>query len=257
MATISELYGYLESIIPRSLSCEWDNDGLMVCSDGMREAKKVLFALDATENVAHFAVDEGFDTIITHHPMIFSPLRTLNFENAVSRRAIFLIEHSISVMSFHTRLDAACGGVNDTLAGIFGLCDVIPFGPDGEKLGRAGKLPCALSFADFLNLVKEKLRTPYVEFSGVERKISNVAILGGGGKDFISSAKETGADVFLTGEVSYNAMLDAAAEGLLTVTAGHYYTEYPVLMSLFSMVKEHFPELFLQIYPFGNEVSAV
>ena len=111
MTTVKALYDFLEEKIPRSLSSEWDNDGLMVCPDENAEVKKILFALDATDNVINFAKENSFDTIITHHPLIFSPLRSVNGENTVSRRAISLIKSGISVMSFHTRLDSV-GGVS-------------------------------------------------------------------------------------------------------------------------------------------------
>ena len=74
MAIVQELYNYLDEVIPRSLSCSWDNDGLMLCPNPFEQVNKVLLALDATEEVAEYAVKNGFDVIVTHHPMIFSPL---------------------------------------------------------------------------------------------------------------------------------------------------------------------------------------
>ena len=258
MTTVKALYDYLEEKIPRSLSSEWDNDGLMVCPDENAEVKKILFALDATDNVINFAKENSFDTIITHHPLIFSPLRSVNGENAVSRRAISLIKSGISVMSFHTRLDSVAGGVNDTLIKLLGIENAVPFGPENEKMGRIGRLPEKMTAKEFCTLVKNKLSAPYVDFAGEDRPIYNVAVLGGGGKDFIPYAKSAGADAFLTGEASYNALLDSAAAGLVTITAGHYYTEAPVLQTLKTMVESSgFDGIYTEEYAGKPEIFTV
>ncbi|MGN1095640.1 MAG: Nif3-like dinuclear metal center hexameric protein, partial [Eubacteriales bacterium] len=219
--------------------------------------KKILLALDTTDKVAEYAVSGGFDVIITHHPMIFSPLRAINCLCPAARRAIYLIKNGVSVMSFHTRLDAAPMGVNDVLSEIFGLSGALPFGPEGEKIGRIGYLPSDIGFQELCRMVKEKLHAPHIDASGEEKKISRVALLGGGGKDFIESAIKSGADAFITGEVSYNAMLDAASRGLCLITAGHYYTEVPVLSSLAALLGKNFTDIYIEEYPYGSDISAV
>ena len=103
---VRELYSALEARIPRSLSCEWDNDGLMCCPDGNKSVGKVLIALDVTGAVVEYAKKEGYDVIISHHPFIYKGLRAVDDEGYVSAKLISLIESGISVMSFHTRLDA-------------------------------------------------------------------------------------------------------------------------------------------------------
>ena len=116
MATISEIYRHLNTVLPSSLSCDWDNDGLMVASDPNREVVRVLCALDVTGETVNYAIANGYDVIVSHHPMLFHPLKTLSYADPVARRAIKLLKHNISVMSFHTRLDAAPGGLNDIFA---------------------------------------------------------------------------------------------------------------------------------------------
>ena len=128
----SELYAFFDGKIPSSLSCEWDNDGLMVCPDPEKVVKKVLVALDVTDKVAQIALDEGYDLILSHHPLIFSPLSHLEPGDPIAKKVIALLCGGVSVMSFHTRLDAVEGGVNDLLAEKLGLCDVRPFGQNGE-----------------------------------------------------------------------------------------------------------------------------
>ncbi|MBQ8403600.1 MAG: Nif3-like dinuclear metal center hexameric protein [Clostridia bacterium] len=257
MPTIKELYDYLDREIPRSLSCEWDNDGLMVCADAFAPAKRVLLALDATDAVAEYAVANGFDAVITHHPMLFSPLRSLTSLEPTARKALFLAKNNVAVMSFHTRLDAREGGVNDVLAEKLGIINTVPFGPEGEKLGRIGVLPAPADFREFCAGVSEALSSPMVTAICAKPMVQRVAVLGGGGKDFVGSAISAGADVLVTGEVTYNVMLEAKAAGLCLVTAGHYHTERPVLSKLYEMVKEKFAEIEVEESPSTTEIFAV
>jgi dinuclear metal center YbgI/SA1388 family protein len=257
MPNVKELYDYLDKKIPRSLSCEWDNDGLMVCADASAPVRRVLLALDATEAVAEYAKANGFDAVVTHHPMIFSPLRALSSLDPTARKAMFFAKNNIAVMSFHTRLDALAGGVNDVFAEKLGIINTVPFGPEGEKLGRIGVLPAPVSFRRFCADVAEALSSPCVTAIGAKETVQKVAVLGGGGKDFVESAIMAGADVFVTGEVTYNVMLGAKASGLCLVTAGHYHTERPVLASLYNIIKERFPETEVEEYPLDTEIFSV
>ena len=104
-----ELYNKLEERIPRSLSCQWDNDGLMCCPDGNKEVKRVLIALDVTGAVVDYAKNNGYDVIISHHPFIFNGLKSVDDEGYISAKLISLIKSDIAVISFHTRLDAVEG----------------------------------------------------------------------------------------------------------------------------------------------------
>lgn len=257
MTTVKELYDYLDETIPRSLSCDWDNDGLMLCPDLFAKVQKVLLALDATDEVAEYAVENEFDIIVTHHPMIFKPLRSLSVSDPVARRALYLAKNGVSVMSFHTRLDARGGGVNDMLAKRLGVISAIPFGPEGEKLGRFGVLPKPMDFRMFCGMVCEALGADAVTAIGDKKEVRMVALLGGGGKDFVDSAIACGADVLVTGEVTYNVMLEAKARGLCLVTAGHYHTEAPVLDALGGSIKERFHELTVEKYPKDTEIFIV
>ncbi len=257
MATVKELYDYLDETIPRSLSCEWDNDGLMLCPDLFAKAQKVLLALDATDEVAEYAVENGFDVIVTHHPLIFKPLHALSVSDPVARRALYLAKNGVSVMSFHTRLDARSGGVNDMLAKRLGVIGAVPFGPEGEKLGRFGVLPKPMDFRMFCGMVCEALGADAVSAIGGKKEVRMIALLGGGGKDFVDSAIACGADVLVTGEVTYNVMLEAKARGLCLITAGHYHTEAPVLDALGGSIQERFRELTVEKYPKDTEIFIV
>jgi len=162
MPTISAIYRHLNTVLPTSLSCDWDNDGLMVCVSPEKEVKKILLALDVTPAVAEYAVKIGAELIISHHPLIFSGIKRMDGHDGTSRKVISLIQNDIAVMSFHTRLDAADGGVNDILASLFSLSDVEKFGVDGDTAARIGTLPKPMAFEDFCRLVKDTLGAPSV-----------------------------------------------------------------------------------------------
>ena len=238
MMDISNLWAALEMRYPRSLSCPWDNDGLMVCADPHREVKRVMFALDATEETIAEALACGADVLITHHPMLFRPLKNLHPFSVSGSRTLSAVGGGLAVMSFHTRLDAADGGVNDALAEKIGLTDMEKFGDEeSPELGRIGTLPESMTAEEFAAMVRDTLGTPSVKLTGTQ-SVSRVAVVGGAGKGFIGAAMDAGADTLLTGEVDYNTVLDAASERFNVVEAGHYYTEAPVLPVLADVVRE-------------------
>ena len=236
--TVSELYKALDAAIPRALSCEWDNDGLMCCPDPDREVAKVLVALDITEEVVDDAIGGGFDVILSHHPIIFKGLRAVEPSNAVARKTIKLIKSGIAAMSFHTRLDALTGGVNDVLAARLGLTNVLPFGADTVPIGRIGELEYPMPLESFAEQLKLALHVPAVSVADAGRPVYRVAVLGGSGSDDVSAAMAAGADTYVSGNLKYNQMVDAPDEGINLIEAGHFYTEQPICYHLADMVKE-------------------
>ena len=228
--TVKELYERLEERIPKSLSEEWDNDGLMCSPDTSAEARRALLTLDVTEEIVDFAIERSYDLIISHHPLIFRPVSHISEDNHVSRKIIKLINNGISVFSFHTRLDKVKGGVNDVLAGLFSLSDVEKFG-EGE-LGRVGNLPREMELDEFIDLAKTVLGVDSVRLANGYNVVRRLALVGGDGKDFVGDAINSGADTYLSGRISYNLMEEASERGINLVEAGHYHTEAPVLQFL-------------------------
>ena len=255
---VRELYGALEKRIPRSLSCAWDNDGLMCCPDSSREVRRVLIALDATAEVVQAAIDGGYDAIISHHPFVFKGLKALDDEGGVSAKAISLIKKGISVMSFHTRLDAVEGGVNDTLCERLGLKDVEPIFEEDIPLGRVGTLEDITDANTFAHMVKEALAAPIVLLSDAGLPVYRVAVLGGGGKDFVGAAGACGADTFVSGRLDYHPMTDAkdSAHPINLIEAGHFYTENPVCSSLADMINKIDENIICDIFN-SNVIKAI
>lgn len=223
--TVRELYAFLEERIPRSLSCEWDNDGLMVCANDKAEVRRVLVALDITAAVAEQAIREGYDLIVSHHPLIFHPIKAVAVGETITNKVIRLLISGVSAMSFHTRLDAVEGGVNDVLANAVGLCDVTPFGKDGEEIGRIGNLPQPMTLKNFAALVKDATGAKYVQISDGGKLVSRVALLGGGGAGESGAAAAAGADTYLTGDLRHDQLTEAPERGMNLVQGGHFFTE--------------------------------
>ncbi|MBE6574223.1 MAG: Nif3-like dinuclear metal center hexameric protein [Ruminococcaceae bacterium] len=225
--TVTELYDYLTAKIPCELSEDWDNDGKMLISSD-KSVKKVLISLDVTPEAVKEAIDDGYDLILTHHPMIFKPIKGITNEKFLS-----LIKADISVLSFHTRLDSVEGGVNDALASLLKLKNVRPF----EEMGRVGELDDEMTPANFADKVKRLLGCDRLNYVEGNKDIKTVSLLGGGGKDFWQAASMC-SDVYITGEMSYNTMLDAHEAGFSVIEAGHYFTEFPVCRVLEAFLKE-------------------
>lgn len=222
---VSALYAVLEEKFPKALACEWDNDGLMCASSLDAEVKKVLCVLDVTKSSLEYAAANGFDTIISHHPMIFHHLGAITPENHISERVIFALKNNINVFSYHTRADAAIGGVNDLLASALGLENLSSFGDEDGDIGRIGELSADTDIFDFAATVKKSLGCPTVSVAAAKKAVKRVAVLGGAGKSFIGAAKAAGADVFVSGEIGFGNMTEAPETDISLIEAGHFFTE--------------------------------
>ncbi len=243
MTTVCELYEYLNDAYPADLSCSWDNDGLMCCADRTAPVRRVLCALDVTEGTIEEAVALGCDCIVSHHPMIFRKMASVTDGDIGGRRVIGLLGKGITVMSFHTRLDAVAGGVNDTLCRVLGMEVQGTFGLDGEALGRIAVWSGAPTLDAFCAHLRDVLGTPAVHAVDAGLPVYRVAVLGGDGKDDWEAALRAGADTYLTGTMSYNTLLDARAAGLNVAAAGHFYTERPVMEVVAAQIRLRFSDV--------------
>ena len=254
MMTVQEYYRYFCEKIPSALSLEWDNDGLMCCPDRNREVRRILIALDITEKVAEEAVKGGYDLILSHHPLVFRGVKSLTEKDGTGRKLLMLVKNGISAMSFHTRLDAVTGGVNDILAELLGLTNVAAFGDEG--IGRIGDLPVKTEAEAFAGKVKAVLNAPAVKLACGGKEVSRVAVLGGSGKDDVYAALAAGADTYVTGELAYHQLVDAPEMELNLIEAGHFYTEYPVCKRLEALAKELDPTVDTRIL-FSDAVKVI
>ena len=237
MTNLSDLYEFLEYKMPKALSEDWDNDGIMIMEKECK-VSKILICLDVTENIANYAIKEKFNLIISHHPLIFHPLKSV-----CDKRIINLIKNNISVFSFHTRLDAVDGGVNDTLCEKLGLSNIEKFG----NLVRIGEYNRSMSVGEFADILKTTLGTDKLSTILKTNEVRKVCVLGGAGKDEYSLALESGADTYLTGEMSYSTMTDANNGTINVFEAGHFETEFPVCNTVKKWINEFNPNIECEI----------
>ena len=243
--TVRELYAALCRDYPEALSAPWDHDGVMVAPDLDAPVRHVLCALDVTEATVAHAKAIGADLILSHHPMLFRPVSSVSGDSPTGRKLAELLCAGISVLSFHTRADAAPGGVNDLLARALGLCEVTGF---ADGLGRIGSLPAPLTLEDFCAAVRRALGAPLLLIGNGGRAVSRVAVLGGSGKDELGAAIAAGADTYLSGRLSYETVNEAADLGINLIEAGHFYTEAPLPRSWARTLPERYPGLIATYY---------
>ena len=242
MSTVFDLYSAIDQFAPFSLSMDFDNTGILV-GDRHQPVSKVLLALDCTIDVVNYAKEIGAQLIITHHPVIFHPIKRVNEDSVVYH----LIRSQIAVISAHTNLDIAEGGVNDVLAQAIGLQNISGLellDPAAQSyLGRIGTLSNPISASKFAALVKESLHALSVKFADAGNKIQKVALCSGSGADCLASALAAGADALLTSEVKQHEYLNAAAAGISIFDAGHFDTEDIVIETLKEKLAGIFPDI--------------
>ena len=225
MTTVKDIFNHLNNLADVKLAEKWDNVGLMLGSNN-NEVSRVLVCLDVTTNVVEEAIAKNVNLIVSHHPLIFKPLKNIDYTTDFKSRIIRnLIKNDISVISFHTNLDSATLGLNDYLAKILKLNEIqVLFEHSLDNtagLGRIGKLKKPMKLSDFINYIKNCFSLETVSaVIGDEKEISTIALLGGSGADFIYTLPEV--DVYLTGDVGYHAALDAIEMKKNIIDVGHF-----------------------------------
>ena len=252
MTTVGDILSYLETLAPRSMKMDWDNVGLL-CGGKSRPVTKVLVALDPFEGVCEEAAQWGAELILTHHPLMFSPLKSVTDEPSIGRAVQLLCANSISAINAHTNLDCAPGGVNDCLARTLGLSDVQVIAPSGvDELGRPWGLLRqgtveAQPLSDFLPKVKSALNCEGLRYVNGGKPVHRVAVGGGACASELLDAVNAGCDTFVTADVKYNQFWDAKDLGLNLIDAGHFPTENPVTALLAEKIAAQFPEVTVKI----------
>lgn len=237
---IYKITNAIEKYAPREMAASFDNVGLML-GDAGRETDAVLLALDVDMEVAVEAKAMGASLIISHHPLIFNPLKKITADTPEGRCLLYLAENQIAVYSAHTNLDSAPGGLNDLAAQLLGLEQTKVLEGDAEAgIGRVGILPQPLSLAALAEEIKRIYRLPFIRIIGKpENEIKKVALCTGSGGDLVANAVEKGADAYITGDIKYNVAREAAAAGLSVLELGHYESEYIVVDLLEKIITQY------------------
>ena len=244
---VKDVTKVIEDFAPLSIQEGWDNSGLCI---GSPEAPvtSVLLGLDCTPELVDEAIECGADMIVTHHPLIFSGLKKISPEDQVGEAVIKAIKAGISIYAAHTSADKVIAGVSGAMAARLGLQNVSILDEDGEGtgLGVVGDLPQPLSAADAVALVKERFSLKAMRTSRpVQGKISRVAMCGGSGGSLIKAAAASGAQLYISGDISYHNFF--TREGFMIMDIGHYESEIEIVDILFSLLRKNFPTFAVRI----------
>ena len=244
---VKDVTKVIEDFAPLSIQEGWDNSGLCI---GSPEAPvtSVLLGLDCTPELVDEAIECGAEMIVTHHPLIFSGLKKISPEDQVGEAVIKAIKAGISIYAAHTSADKVIAGVSGAMAARLGLQNVSILDEDGEGtgLGVVGDLPQPLSAEDALALVKERFSLKAMRTSRpVEGKISRVAMCGGSGGSLIKAAAASGAQLYISGDISYHNFF--TREGFMIMDIGHYESEIEIVDILFSLLRKNFPTFAVRI----------
>ncbi|RLB18299.1 MAG: Nif3-like dinuclear metal center hexameric protein [Deltaproteobacteria bacterium] len=227
--TVRDLLGLLDQLAPFERAESWDNPGLQV-GDLSQTVTTICVALDPSLESLKGCMREGGQLLLTHHPLIFKPLSSLDVRNYPTNVLLGAAREGIAVIAAHTNLDMADRGINQMLAEDLGLRDIAILKEMGEKgewgLGRIGSLSEPRSLSSFVRTLKTILGTEHLRVTGdLHKEIRHVAVVGGSGGDLVRDASEKGAELLLTGDVGHHDALDARTLGIAVVDGGHFLTE--------------------------------
>lgn len=222
-----EVTDIIEQRFPKEYALDWDNVGLLAGRDD-KEVRCIYIALDASDEVIHAAAQQGADMLVTHHPLIFSGMKRITNQDFIGRRILELIRRDISYYAMHTNYDVL--GMAALSGSMIGLkqpealevtCEA------QEGIGRIGQLEKAVSLKQCCEDVKRAFHLESVRvFGNPDRTVERIAICPGSGKSVIGEALKKQADVLITGDIGHHEGIDAAAQGMAVIDAGHYGLEH-------------------------------
>ena len=249
---VKDIIKVIEDFAPLSIQEGWDNSGLCVGSPE-DEVTSVLLALDCTPELVDEAIACGADMIVTHHPLIFSGLKKISSDDLIGAAVIKAIRGGVSIYAAHTNADKVLAGVSGAMAARLGLQNVtvLDEDADGVGLGVVGDFPEPMDSHEALALVKEKFSLNVVKSSRPsEGKITRVALCGGSGSSLIGAARKSGAQLYISGDISYHHFF--TPKGFMIMDIGHYESEIDIVDILFSLIKKNFPTFAVRITQNSN-----
>jgi dinuclear metal center YbgI/SA1388 family protein len=241
--TVSEIWKCLTGWAPSELAESWDNVGLQA---GFPDApvSRVFVALDPTEEVLAEAVSRRAQMVITHHPLLLRPIRSLDMSRNTPRLLAGFLRSDIALLAGHTNLDCAKGGVSDLLAEALALSDIKPLlasekGKPGEGLGRIGGLPHGRRLSEIAAEISGLLSAPSLLLVGnPDYTVETVALCGGAGSDLWPASVEAGADLYVSSEIKHHIAREAEQTGKAIIDAGHFYTEWPIVPAITDFLRQ-------------------
>lgn len=261
LTTTQDVYHFMDQIAPFSTQMSFDNAGFLV-GDSNAPVRSLLVSLDITDAVIQEAIHKKCQLIITHHPVIFTPLKAVTTQTTTGRHVIKLLQHNIGVLSAHTNLDAVMGGVNCHLAQKLQLQNITLLQQDGVDpqgnpygIGRIGTPHAsALSGTDYAQFVKTALQSHSVRVVDGGKPVARIAVGGGSCGSMLAHVAESGCDTFVTGDVKYDVFLEAKERGITLIDGGHFPTEQVICQPLVEQLSQQFPDLSIFLSNIHEEV---
>lgn len=249
----------IEATYPKHAALEWDNVGLLV-GRTEKEVKKIYVALDATDEVIEQAVAANADMLITHHPLLFSPLKKITDEHFIGGRVVKLLQHDISYYAMHTNYDVC--GMADISAAILGLDGAetleVTDKESMEGIGKVGDFSGPMSLQSCGEFIKEKFQLDSVKvFGDLSSTVQRVAICPGSGKGMTELALEKNADVLVTGDIGHHEGIDAVAQGLAIIDAGHYGLEHIFIEDMANYLRKNIEGIVVETHEITHPFQVI
>jgi dinuclear metal center YbgI/SA1388 family protein len=252
IATLSDIIPILEAIAPPSLAEEWDNVGLQI-GRAQWPINHIQVALDPTPGTVDTAIRADADLLVTHHPLLFKPLRHIDLNTPLGGIIDRAIRHRLAVYSAHTNLDRVADGLNDILAHRIGITHIQPLDSPTERgggiqspseaenqgLGRIGRLPQTLTLEKLALELKKRLALDHVRIAGDPAlPVQRVAICTGSGSGFLEQFLQSGAEVYITGDLRYHDAREAEAARVGLIDVGHFSSEHLMVKAVVDRLQE-------------------
>ncbi|EFK05642.1 dinuclear metal center protein, YbgI family [delta proteobacterium NaphS2] len=245
--TVGDFLRLIERIAPMKLAEPWDNPGLQI-GDSEQKIRKIFSSLDPTFEALLRTSQFDAQVLFTHHPLIFKPVSHIEINTYPGQILAHAAQKNISVVSAHTNLDVARSGINDILANLLGLNDIVVLRPHTEApdvgLGRIGNLSEPSDLLNLANAIRKQLGAEHIRLAGHTQKnsVERIAVVGGSGGSLIPDAAKMDADVLITGDIGHHAALEAKFLGIALIDGGHFHTEKTAFNIFCRKLKKIFKE---------------
>lgn len=247
-----EIMEKIENVYPKDAALSWDNVGLLAGRDD-KEVRKIYVALDATDEVVEDVICQKADMLVTHHPLIFGGMKQINNRDFIGRRLLKLLGNDISYYAMHTNYDVCrmaelAGnllGLNDTeVLDVTGMRIQPETGEEyPEGIGEIGSWQKPVTLKECCDKVKKAYGVPQVKvFGDLAQQVSRIALCPGSGKSVITQSLAKKADVLITGDIGHHEGIDAVAQELAIIDAGHYGVEHIFIEDMKNYLQEAFPQ---------------
>ena len=238
-----EIIELIEKEFPMEFAESWDNTGFQI-GNREKDVKHIFVAMDVTDETIEEAISLGTDMIVTHHPMIFSPLSSITSDTLNGRRVLKMIENGICYMSTHTNYDSC--RMADLAAARLEMTECVALEEikDGIGIGKVGKLPKVMTVRECALFVKERFAIPSVRFFGDgDKEVAIAGICPGSGKSLVKDCHAKGAEVYITGDIDHHTGIDQVDDALPIIDAGHYGIEHIYIEDMYHFLQAACPEV--------------